>query len=228
MQAGRTKYQQHHQPVVVGQGLRDAGGVAHQRATAVTADHIVRPQRATTIAVAIGNRHLHAVRILLDAGGAPAVDCFDALQLAQAMPQHRFGGILRQPFVVGEVIGPHQLALQPVIFVAAQQRAVGRHAADAVVARNCTRGTKFRLCAPEVKVLQRALGQVLTLRDRLRTDVTLDQNAPHAALAEFDGEAKTDRPASDDDDLRWGFGGRVHLASCDWRELSARRARTAK
>src|SRR6185295_7764068 len=160
-------------------------------------------------------------RILLDAGGAPAVDCFDALQLAQAMPQHRFGGVLRQPFVVGEVIWPHQFALQPVIFVAAQQRAVGCHAADAVVARNRPRRTKLRLRAPEVEVLQRALGQVLTLRDRLRTAEPFDQNASNAALAELDRETKTYRPASDNDDLRSGFGGRVHLGFLRWRESSA-------
>ena len=51
-------------------------------------------------------------------------------------------------------------------------------------------------------MLQRALGQVLTLRDLLRTTVALDQNAPDAALAEFDRETKTNRPASDNDDLR--------------------------
>jgi hypothetical protein len=59
-------------------------------------------------------------------------------------------------------------------------------------------------------VLQRALGLVLTLRDLLRTAVALDQNAPDAALAEFDRETKTNRTAADDDDLRWDFGGPVH------------------
>ena len=72
VKAGRTEHQQHHQPVVVGQGLGDAGGLAHQRAAAVAADHIVGPQRAATIAATFGNRHLHAISILRDAGRAPA------------------------------------------------------------------------------------------------------------------------------------------------------------
>ena len=202
VQAGRAEHQQHHQPVVIGQGLRNAGGLAHQRAAAVAADHIVCPQHALPIAVALGDRHLHAVGVLRDAGSAPAINCFDVRQLTQALPQHGLGGVLRQPFVVGEVIGPHQLALEPVIPVAAQQRAVGRHAADAVVGRDRPRRPKLRLRAPEVKVLERALGQVLTLRDRLRADVALDQNAADAALAEVDRKTKTNRPASDNDDLR--------------------------
>jgi hypothetical protein len=119
VQAGRAEHQQHHQPVVVGQGLGDACGVADQGTAAVTTDHIIRPQRALATAVAVGNRHLYAIGILFDAGSAPAIDGLDVLQLAQAMPQYRLGGILRQPFVVGEVIGAHQFALQPVISVAA-------------------------------------------------------------------------------------------------------------
>ena len=50
-------------------------------------------------------------------------------------------------------------------------------------------------------MLEGTLGQVLTLRDRLRTDVTLDQNAAHATLAELDRKTETDRPAPDNDDL---------------------------
>jgi hypothetical protein len=51
-------------------------------------------------------------------------------------------------------------------------------------------------------MLEGALGQVLTLRDRLRADVALDQNAVDAALAEVDRKTKANRPASDNDDLR--------------------------
>ena len=51
VQAGRAEHQQHHQPVVIGQGLRNAGGRAHQRAAAVAADHIVCPQHALPIAL---------------------------------------------------------------------------------------------------------------------------------------------------------------------------------
>jgi len=147
VQAGRAEHQQHHQPVVIGQGLSDAGGLARQRAAAVTADHIVCLQHALPIAVALGDRHLHALGVLRDAGSAPAINSLDVRQLTQALPQHGLGGVLRQPFVVGEVIGPHQLALEPVIPVAAQQRAVGRHAADAVVGRDRSRRPKLRLRA---------------------------------------------------------------------------------
>jgi len=60
-------------------------------------------------------------------------------------------------------------------------------------------------------MLERALGQVLTLRDRLRADEALDQSAADAALAEFDRQTKADRSASDNDDLRGWIGGHVHF-----------------
>jgi hypothetical protein len=69
-------------------------------------------------------------------------------------------------------------------------------------------------------VLEGTLGQVLTLRDRLRADVALDQNAVDAALAEIDRKTKTNWPASDNDDLRGCFGGHAHfgfLRLADWR-----------
>src|SRR5207244_6036275 len=103
----------------------------------------------------------------------------------------------------------------------AQQRAVGRHAADAVVGRDRSRRSKLRLRAPEVKVLEGALSQVLTLRDRLRADVALDQNAADAALAEVDRKTKTYRPASDNDDLRGCFCGHVHFGFLRLADLRA-------
>jgi len=101
--------------------------------------------------------------------------------------QRVLGGVLRQPLVVGEVVRPHQLALQPVVGIAAQQRAIGRQPADAVLLRNGPRRPNLPLHAPEVHVLHGALGQVLALGNRLRAHVALDQDAADAALPQLDG-----------------------------------------
>ena len=88
---------------------------------------------------------------------------------AARLPQHGLRRVLRQPLVVGEIEGPDELALHPV--VAYSRRAASRRPS----ARRCR--TRAGLCvrrarpfsdAPEMEMLHRPLGQVLALRDRLR------------------------------------------------------------
>ena len=55
--------------------------------------------------------------------------------------------------------------------------------------------------APEIKMLGRALREVLALRNPLRLEPALDHAAGNAALAEFDGERNADGTTADDDDL---------------------------
>jgi hypothetical protein len=85
--------------------------------------------------------------------------------------------------------------------VAAQQRAIGGHAADAMLTRDRPRRAQRFLSAPEMEMLQRPLGQILALRYRLRADIALHQDAVDVPLAEFDRKTETNGPASNDENL---------------------------
>ena len=67
--------------------------------------------------------------------------------------------------------------------------------------RHDARGAQLVDDAPEVEMLERALGEVLPLGDALRLAAALDQRAGDAAQPEIDRERHADRPAADDDDL---------------------------
>ncbi len=168
VQAARAEHQQHHESIMVRARLRDAGLFPPQRAAAVAADNVVGAQNIPTSAFARCDRDARSAVVLADLLGNPTVADRHAGQFGDAPAKHRFGCILRQPLVVGEVVGPHQLALHPIIGVAAEQRAIGGESAHAVFPRNRPCRTQFSLCAPEVEVLHRPLGQVLSLRNGLR------------------------------------------------------------
>ena len=209
MQFLRAKHQQHHHAVVVGAGLRQARLLAHQRPGAVAtddvggADHALFSTRCAEL-VAVGP-HLHrgcyAVFVLRDGGGVPAVHRLQRRQLRRTLAQHSFGRVLRQALVGGVVVVLDEIALQPVMHVRAQQRAVGREPADAVLRRDRARGAQALFGPPEMEVLHRALGQVLALRDRLGLRMAFDHDAAHATLSKLDRQAHADRPCADDEDL---------------------------
>ena len=134
--------------------------------------------------------------------GAPAVQRLHAREFGNPPAQRRFHGVLRQSFVVREIERPDQLALQPVVAVVAQQRAVGRQAADPVFARNRARPTHGLFHAPEMKMLHGPLRQVLALGDRLRGAAALDHDAADAALAELNRQPHAHGSTAGDDDLR--------------------------
>jgi hypothetical protein len=51
---------------------------------------------------------------------------------------------------------------------------------------------------PEMKMLERALREVLALRDALGLDVTLDEDTSDVALAKLDRQSHAHWPAADD------------------------------
>src|SRR5438876_3984146 len=137
---------------MIGQGLGDTGGLPDQRSAAVATDDMIGFYRAPATAVALGDHDLRALPVLRDLFGAPAITGLDHRQLADATAQHGFGLVLRQPFVVGEVKWTHQFALHPIVVIAAEQRAIGGDAADAIVARDGPRRAQRLLRAPEMEM----------------------------------------------------------------------------
>ena len=210
VQPARAEHQQHHQAVVVRAGLGDAGLFAHDGATAVASDDVGRAHRSPLAAIARGKGDGRSVVVLHDLIHGPAVERFDRRQFGNAMAQHRLGLVLRQPFVVGEVERPHQFALQPVIVIAADERAIGGHAADSVFLRDRARAAQRLLGAPEMEMLHGPLGQVLSAGHRLRLGVPFDHGAAYAALAKLDRQAEPDRPTADDNDPDFGGSGCRH------------------
>ena len=70
-----------------------------------------------------------------------------------------------------------------------------------IARRHDARGAQLVDDAPEIEMLQRALGEVLALGNPLRLGAALHQRAGYAAQPELDGERHADRPAAHDDDL---------------------------
>ena len=135
MQLQGAEHDQHHEPVVVRQCLGNAGLLPDHRVAAVTAHDVIGAQRAF-VTGAIGDVDKSGVVILADIFTGPAIHRRDRWNLRRPLPQYRFGSVLRQSLVAGEIIGAHQFTLQPVVVVAAEKRAMAGHAAHAVVRRN--------------------------------------------------------------------------------------------
>ena len=122
-------------------------------------------------------------------------------KLRHSLAQHIFAQVLRQPFVVLEVIGIDDLAQRRRVPIFVVEIAIGDDAAHGKFGRQEARGAHLFGDAPEIKMLHRALGQVLPLGDALRLAAALDQGAGDAALPELDRERDADGSSADNDDL---------------------------
>src|SRR5262249_43016163 len=81
--------------------------------------------------------------------------------------------------------------------IVTEQRAIGRQPTDPVILRDRARCAQLALGAPEMEMLQRALRQVLALRDRLRLQVPLDHRRANAALAKINRKPEADWSRAD-------------------------------
>ena len=165
MQLLRAEHGEHHQLVEFGAAARDAHAVADDGLAAVAADDVVGLDDLAAGAVLGRDLDRDAVGGLGDAAGGPAEALRDIRQAVHAGAQHLFHLVLRQPLVLLEEILGDDLAARGRVPVGAQQMAVGRELADRIARRHHAGGAQFVGDAPEMEVLQRALGQVLALRD---------------------------------------------------------------
>ena len=204
VEAGGAEHQQHHQPVMIRPGLGDAGLFAHDRAAAVAPHDVIRAQDPFR-SIAIDDIDACAVLVRMHRLAGPAVQGFDGPDMRRPLAQYGLGGILRQPFIVREIERTHEFALQPVVAVAARQRAVARHASDAVFARDGSRRAQFLFRTPEMEMLHGALGEVLSLRDWLGVLVALDHDAADAAQTKIDRKAHAYGASADDHHRRRVF-----------------------
>ena len=196
-----AEHQQGHADFVVRKGLGQPRLFAHQRAGAVAAHHIAGAQ-ALQLAIGGGDGHVCARRVLGDLAGGEAKQGRHFRQLRRPGAQGGLGGVLRQTLVVLKVEGADDDALIPVVMVGAQQRAIGREAANAEIHGNGGGRAHGLVDSPGVEMLHGALGQVLALGDGLGLLVALHHQAAHAALAKLDGEAHAHGPATHDHHIR--------------------------
>ena len=201
MQLARTENGEHHQLVEVRPAATDADLLAYRGAAAVAAHHVIGLEDLPAAATLLDDADAHAAGILLDRLRRPAEMTFNAGQPGHFPAQHLFHQILRKPLIGLEVIGRDEISLPRRVPVLAHEIAVRDDAADRIAARHDARRTQLVGDAPEIKMLQGALGEVLPFRDPLRRVIALDQRARHVAQAELDGKRHPDRPAAHDHDL---------------------------
>lgn len=201
VQFARTKQRQHHQLFEIGAGAFDAGLVAHSGVAAVAADHIVGLQDLAARSALVDADDAHAVAVLRDGLRHPAEARLDIGQLRYSFAQHIFTLILRQPFVVPEIIGVDDLAQRRRVPVFVVEVMIGNDAAHRIRLRQHARGLQLFGDAPEIKMLGGALRQVLAFGDALRVELALDHTAGNAALAELDCKCNANGATADDGDL---------------------------
>src|SRR6202011_5926847 len=104
----------------------------------------------------------------------------------------------------------------------AHQIAVRGDLADRIAGRHDARRPQLLLDAPEMEMLERALREVLSLRNAVERHAALDQRAADAPEVECNAEHETDRTAADNDDLRV-----LQNAGSLWHELRMTRLRAS-
>ncbi len=198
----RSEHDQGHQLLMIRKRLGYPGGLPDGRAAPVASDQIGPAQHRLVEPVRIPDPDLDTILGLIGADARPAIAYIDARKLRRACPQHLLGQILGQPLIGREIEIADQLALQPIVRMGAQERAIFGQPADAGAGRHLLDGPQGLLDPPEMEMLHRPLGQVLPFRDGLRRLVTLDHDHRNTALAQFDGQPHPDGAAAHDQNLR--------------------------
>ena len=196
-----TEHHQHHLLVELGAGAGDTHLLANHGMTAVATHDVVGLEYPPGSAVALGDGDARRLFILDDALRTPAEQRVHAGQRGQALPQHRFGAVLRQPVVFLKIIFLHQFALRRGGPEFAHQVSVGADAAGGHARGHDAGGAQFLHAVPEVEMLQGALREILAFGNALRLAVALHQRAGDAALSQFDCKTDAHRTAAHDHDL---------------------------
>src|SRR5688572_7803503 len=97
--------------------------------------------------------YMHAISVLVYLLGVPPIERAHVRDLGGTLPEHGLSCILRQPLVVGEVEGPDELPLKPVVGIAPQQGPIRRQSTNAKFAWNGSRCTQLLLRTPEIEML---------------------------------------------------------------------------
>ena len=197
----RTKHHEHHELVEIRPAACDADLVAHDGAGAVAAHDIVCLQDIRPDAGFLDDRNPYPVAVLRDRARGPPEPALDVRKLRDFVPQHAFHPVLGQPLIGLKVIGTNQLPAGRGVPVFARQAAEGGDLADRIAGRHHSGGAQFVDEAPEVKMLEGAVGEVLPLGNIRQAGATFHQRAGHASQSEVYGERSAHRPCAYDDDL---------------------------
>src|SRR5262249_55980150 len=204
----RLKDREHHELIEVGAFAPDARLFAHHRMRPVTSDHIIRFEHLALPAYGLVNEaDANAMFILLDRLRGPTVAHIDARQARHALAQDILKKILRQPVVLLKIVLREDLATLERVPVIGHQVAVGHDTGGRDLGRQQTLSPHFIDAAPEIKVFEGTLRQILALRNVVHPEAALDQGGGHATLGEIDRKAHAHGTTADDYDLT----SRAHL-----------------
>ena len=198
----RMEHRQHHELVEVRTVALDARPLAHDRTSAIAADDVIGLDVLNrTVAGLMDDADANAGCVLRDILGGPAKPRIDQRQACHPAAQDAFEAVLRQAIVFLEVIVAEDFAALEVVPVVAHQAAISDNARRRDFRRQHSLRAHLVDAAPEIEMLERALRQVLALRDVVHPHAPLDQRARYSALGEIDGQPDAHRAAADNDDL---------------------------
>ena len=205
MQIAGTEDTQHHELVEIRPAAGDPDLLTNDGTTAVAAHGVVGLEQVLPGPVMLGNRNPDAVLVLRDCLRRPSEIAVHSRKPSQFLPQHRFHPVLGQPVVRLKIIWTDELSLGRSVPVGAHQIFVGHDPADGVVGRHDACGPQLVGNAPEIEVLERALREILPLRDPLQLGSALDQGATHSPQPQLQCESRSDRPSAHDHHLVFLF-----------------------
>src|SRR5262245_56975600 len=169
--------------------------------TAIAAHEIVGFQDFVARSPLFSYGYADAIVALLDVVCRPAEARLDGPQSGHFPAQHFFHAVLRQPFVVLKIVWAHDLSSWRSVPVIAHQAAVGRHLTDRIAGRHEARGPYLVDYAPEIKMLERALSEILPFGDLLQSRSGLNDRAGYASQSQIHGKRDAHRTAAHDNDL---------------------------
>ncbi len=196
MQFARAEDGQHHHLVEIGAAALDARLVAHHRIAAVAADDVIGAQRELLRRPVLLDDDFRAGLVLRHRPRHPAEVIVHAREARHLPAQHFFGAVLGQAVIVLVIIGAHHFAAGRREPVLAHEIAVSGDFPDGIARRHGSRRAQFVGDAPEMEVLQRALGKILPLGNVLQRAPALDERTRNAAHSQSHRERGADGAAA--------------------------------
>jgi hypothetical protein len=201
VQLARAEQRQNHELVEIRAAALDPDLPAHGRVATIATNRIVSLDDFLTDAAFLDDADAHAARILFDRFRRPTEPACHRLEFGHPRPQDVLHLVLRQSFVVLEIVRVDELAQRRRVPVRTGQAAIGNDPAHGIFGRQDSRGAQLIGDTPDIEMLDRALGEILALGNALRLGSALHEGARYSAQPELDRKRHADRSATHDDDL---------------------------
>ncbi len=200
MKDRRAEDGKQHLPPVVGAVPRQPGDLADPRPAAVATDDEVRAEDRPAGAVGAAERDPDPGALVRHLLRLPTEHRLDRPDAGETPSQHGLGQILRQPRAGLAEIGVERPPRRRDVPMLARQVAIGDEEVARKIGRQELGRAQLAGDAPGMEMLQRALGEVLSLGDGVRLAPPFHQDAGDTPQPEIEGEGEADRAAADNRD----------------------------